>query len=136
MIGACLLYAGYTVGLRQRPHVSSLSLLTFMACAALAASLPLVIAEAQLGQLMWPTLKGWIIIGLITIFPSFLAQVFFIRGVELLGPGRAGVFINLVPVFAALFAVVILREPFEMFHGIALTLVLGGIWLSEKGKPA
>ena len=136
MVVACMLYAGYTVGLRQRPHVSSLSLLTFMACSALVTSLPLAFAEAQLGQLMWPTFKGWIIIGLVTVFPSFLAQIFFIRGVELIGPGRAGVFINLVPVFASLFAVLILSEPFEAFHGAALALVLGGIWLSEKGRPA
>ena len=25
-------------------------------------------------------------------------------------------------------------EPFEVFHAIALGLVLGGIWLSERGK--
>jgi len=136
MIGACALYAGYTVGLRQRPSVSSLSLLTFLAGAALAASLAFTVAEASLGQAQWPTTMGWIIIALITVFPSFLAQISFIRGVELLGPGRAGVFINLVPVFASLFAVIILKEPFKAFHALSLALVLGGIWLSERGKPA
>lgn len=136
MVGACVLYAGYTVGLRQRPKVSSLSLLTFIAGAALAASLTFSIAEVSLGQAQWPTTTGWMIIALITVFPSFLAQICFIRGVELLGPGRAGVFINLVPVFAALFAVIILKEPFESFHGLSLALVLGGIWLSERSKPA
>jgi len=135
MIGACLLYAGYTVALRQRPQVSSLSLLTVMAGAALAASILFTATEATLGYLQWPTPSGWLIIGLITLFPSFLAQICFIRGVELLGPGRAGVFINLVPVFASIFAVIFLNEQFKAFHGIALTLVLGGIWLSERGKP-
>ena len=28
----------------------------------------------------------------------------------------------------------ILHEPFEHFHAVALGLVLGGIWLSERGK--
>lgn len=136
MIGACLLYAGYTVALRQRPQVSSLSLLTFMAGAAFAASITFTVAEAMLGHLQWPTPFGWLIVGLITLFPSFLGQISFIRGVELLGPGRAGVFINLVPVFASVFAVIFLNEQFKIFHGVALTLVLGGIWLSERGKPA
>ncbi len=135
MVGACILYAGYTVGLRRLPKVSSLTLLTFMAAAAFAASLPFVAIEAALGQSQWPTPTGWIIVALITLFPSFLAQICFIRGVELLGPGRAGIFINLVPVFASLFAVGYLKESFEAFHGIALVLVLGGIWLSERGKP-
>ena len=56
-------------------------------------------------------------------------------GVGIIGPGRAGVFVNLVPLFAATLAVVVLNEPFKLFHGLAMVLVLGGIALSEKGKP-
>lgn len=134
MIGACLLYAGYTVALRKRPPVSALGLFAVMAFAAFMASLPLVVAEISLGLFQWPTAKGMIIVTLVTLFPSFLAQIFFIQGVTLIGPGRAGVFVNLVPVFASILAVVLLDEPFEVFHAIALGLVLGGIWLSERGK--
>ncbi len=134
MIGACLLYAGYTVALRKRPPVSALGLFAVMAFAAFMASLPLVVAEISFGLFQWPTAKGMIIVTLVTLFPSFLAQIFFIQGVTLIGPGRAGVFVNLVPVFASILAVVLLDEPFEVFHAIALGLVLGGIWLSERGK--
>jgi drug/metabolite transporter (DMT)-like permease len=134
MLGACVLYAGYTVALRKRPASSALGLFAVMAFAAFLASLPLVFAEASLGQFQWPTGKGMIIVALVTLFPSFLAQIFFIQGVTLIGPGRAGVFVNLVPVFASILAVVLLDEPFEVFHAVALGLVLGGIWLSERGK--
>lgn len=134
MIGACLLYAGYTVALRKRPPASALGLFAVMAFAAFVASLPLVAAEVALGLFQWPTGKGMIIVTLVTLFPSFLAQIFFIQGVTLIGPGRAGVFVNLVPVFASILAVVLLDEPFEVFHAVALGLVLGGIWLSERGK--
>ncbi|MGK0258407.1 MAG: drug/metabolite transporter (DMT)-like permease, partial [Candidatus Azotimanducaceae bacterium] len=61
----------------------------------------------------------------------FLAQIMFIRGVEIIGPGRAGIFVNLMPVFAAAIAVIYLGEQFHLYHGIALALVLGGIWLAE-----
>ncbi len=134
MVAACLLYAGYTLGLRKRPQVSSLSLLAVLAGAAFLTSLPLTLAEAALGRFQWPTATGWIIIALVTVFPSVLAQLFFIQGVALIGPGRAGIFVNLVPVFASVLAVVFLSEPFEAFHAIALALVLGGILLSERGK--
>jgi drug/metabolite transporter (DMT)-like permease len=134
MVVACLLYAGYTVGLHRRPAVAALSLFTMLAAAALLASLPLVALEAAAGQLQWPTATGWIIVVLSVLFPSLLAQMFFIRGVELIGPGRAGVFINLVPVFASILAVAILGESFAAFQAVALGLVLGGIWLSELGK--
>lgn len=132
MIVACTLYAGYAVGLRRRPAVSSLGLFTVLAGAAFLFSLPLTAAELALGQFQWPTATGWIVAGLVTLLPSFLGQIFFIQGVALIGPGRAGVFINLVPIFAAILAVVILSEPFEGFHWIALALVLTGIWLSER----
>jgi drug/metabolite transporter (DMT)-like permease len=134
MIAACLLYAGYTLGLSRRPPVSPLSLFTGMACAAFVTSLPLALGEAALGRFQWPTPEGWLILGLVTLFPSFLSQIFFIQGVSLIGPGRAGVFVNLVPVFTSILALLVLDDPFEPFHAIALGLVLGGIWLSERGK--
>src|SRR5690606_20713657 len=135
MVAACVLYAGYTLGLSRRPLISPLSLFTGMAAAAFLSSLPLLLAEAALGRLQWPTPFGWIIVGLVTLFPSFLAQIAFIQGVSLIGPSRAGVFVNLVPVFASILALVVLHEPFRLFHATALALVLGGIWLSEHGKP-
>lgn len=135
MIFACMLYAGYTVGLRKRPAASALGLFTLFAASAFIASLPMAAAEYTLGHFQWPTAKGWIVISLITLFPSFLAQILFMNGVEAIGPARAGVFVNLVPVFAAILAVLVLSEPFEIFHAIALALVLGGIYLSERGKP-
>ncbi|HEX5078538.1 MAG TPA: DMT family transporter [Geminicoccaceae bacterium] len=134
MLVACLIYAGYTVALQRRPPVAALSLVIALAAAALLAALPLVAVEAALGRLQWPTPAGWVIAVLAVLFPSFLAQIFFIRGVELIGPGRAGVFINLVPVFASILAVAILGESFAGFQAIALGLVLGGIGLSERGK--
>jgi len=63
-----------------------------------------------------------------------IAQVFFIHGVGLIGSARAGIFVNLVPVFASIMAVTYLQESFEIFHAIALGLILGGIGLSELGK--
>lgn len=134
MIIACMFYAGYAVGLLRRPAVSSLGLFTVVAGAAFAASLPLTAIELALGHFQWPTPTGWLVAGLVTLFPSFLAQIFFIQGVALIGPGRAGVFINLVPVFASIMAVLVLSEPFELFHALALALVLTGIWLSERHK--
>ena len=135
MIAACVLYAGYTLGLSRRPPVSPLSLFTGIAAAAFVSSLPLALAEAALGRFQWPTPAGWVILGLVTLFPSFVAQISFIQGVALIGPSRAGVFVNLVPVFASILALLVLGEPFEPFHGLALGLVLGGIWLSERGTP-
>ncbi|MEJ2762024.1 MAG: DMT family transporter [Gammaproteobacteria bacterium] len=134
LIIATMLYAGYAVGLQRRPAVSSLSLFTILAASAFLTSLPLVAAEYALGDLQWPTLTGWLVVGLITVFPSFLAQILFMNGVALIGPGRAAIFGNLVPVFAPILAVLILGESFKSYHALALALVLSGIWLAERVK--
>ncbi|MEM8743151.1 MAG: DMT family transporter [Pseudomonadota bacterium] len=134
MLLACALYAGYTIGLSNRPQVGALSLFTVMAASAFAVSLPLAGLEYAFGDFQAPTTTGWILVGLIALLPSFLAQIFYIKGVELIGPGRAGVFVNLVPVFAAILSVAYLGEAFKTYHAIALALVLGGIWLSERRK--
>lgn len=134
MVIACFFYAAYSIGLTRRPNVSALGLFAIMAMAAWLASLPLVAFE--IWQQGWnaPSPTGWLLVLLVTILPSLIAQLFFIQGVALIGPGRAGVFVNLVPVFASIMAVVFLNEVFEYYHALALALVLGGIGLSEIGK--
>ncbi len=132
MLGACVCYAGYTLGLQRRPAVSGLAMFAVMAVAALIVALPIAAVEYLLDAWQWPTAKGWAVIGFVVIFPSFLAQLCFLRSVDIVGPGRAGVFVNLVPIFAAALGVFVLGESFELFHGLSLALVLGGIWLAER----
>ena len=136
MLVACLIYAVYSLGLSRSPKASSLGMFAVMAFVAWLVSLPLVAVEVWTQGWQAPTPRGWIIVALITLLPSLLAQLFFIFGVRLIGPARAGTFYNLVPVFAALLAVLLLGEVFHLYHALALALVLGGIWISEKGKPA
>jgi drug/metabolite transporter (DMT)-like permease len=139
MLGACVLYAGYTIALRSRGAgggTSAIGLFFGLAMAAFLTSLPLLAIEASIGGLQAPTAKGWAILAFIGLLPSFVCHVFFIRAVALIGPARAGLFINLVPVFGALLAVLVLGEPFGLYQAGALILVLGGIALSERRAGA
>ena len=56
------------------------------------------------------------------------------RGVELIGANRAGLYVNLVPIFTALIAIVMLSEKLYFFHLISLLMVLSGIYITEKFK--
>jgi drug/metabolite transporter (DMT)-like permease len=132
-VGAVTLYAAYTVALRKRPAVSPLSFFAVLALSAFVASLPLAAGEWFVGSLVWPTQSGWALIVCIALLPSLLGQILFIRGVEIIGPNRAGLFVNLTPVFAAGLAVLCLGESFHWYHGAALMLVFAGIWASERG---
>ncbi|MDM0112420.1 DMT family transporter [Variovorax sp. J22R133] len=128
---ACLLYAGYALGLRRRPDVPAIVFFAATALVACLVSLPLVAAEVAMGQFFVPTAKGLALVVFIGLLPSFISQVTFIHAVSLIGPARAGVFLNLVPIFGPLLAVMVLGEPISAYHGVALALVLGGIYIAE-----
>ena len=132
MILACVFYAGYTVAVRSRPPMPQLVFFTVAAAFACLVSLPLLAAEIAMGRFHVPTPAGWAILAFTVIGPSILSQLSFMRAIELIGPGRAGVFVNLVPVFAPILAVLLLGEPFGTYHALALALVLGGIFIAER----
>jgi len=134
MLIACFFYAAYSIGLSRRPKVSALGFFAGVASVAWLVSIPLVAIETFHQGWQSPTPTGWGIALLVTFLPSLVAQIFFIQSVTLIGPGRAGVFVNLVPVFASLMAVIFLQEAFQGHHALSLMLVLGGIWLSEVGR--
>ncbi len=128
MASACIFYAGYTLGLKNRPKISGIVLFTYFAIAGSLLSAPVAFLEWWNGSIIWPDGTGWLVIVYVTIFPSFLSQIFFLRSVDLIGPGRSGVYVNLTPIFAALLAVVLLSEIFQLYHTIALALVVLGLW--------
>lgn len=134
MGAASILYGGYTVALKSRPPIRPLAFFLGVAIAAFLTSLPLMALEIALGGAFWPTPEGWALIVAIALFPSLVGQVMYLRGVELIGPGRAGLFINLVPIFAAILGVWVLGETFALYHAAALALVLGGIGVAEWGR--
>ncbi len=139
---ACLLYALYSLGLRYRPAVNWLSFLLITAAAALVTSL---IFQLVLGggfdrlttEIPNATLLGWTCVIYTMIFPSILAQMFYARGVQLVGPNRASIFINLLPVFGTILSVLIIGESLQPYHLLAALLVVIGIVLSERAvlKP-
>lgn len=132
MIVACLLYAGYMLGLRGRPEVPAIVFFAATALVACLVSVPLVAAEVAAGQFFWPSARGWAVIAFVGLLPSFVSQVTFIQAVGIIGPARAGVFLNLVPIFGPLLALLVLGEPISLYHGLALALVLGGIYIAER----
>ena len=103
-----------------------------MSVIAMLIALPLFIVEYVISGITYPTKEGWIITFLVAIFPSCLAQIFYLRAVDLAGPGKAGVYTNIVPIFSSFLAIFLLNQTFEMYHGLSLLLVLIGIWLAQK----
>ena len=120
------------MALRDRPNMPGAAFFTLLALIAALTSIPPLVIESMLLGFALPTWQGWLVVLYVAIFPSCLAQLCYLRGVDLIGPGRAGVFVNLVPVFAAIMAVLLIDESFALYHAVALALVVGGIWLAQR----
>ncbi|HWU60541.1 MAG TPA: DMT family transporter [Ensifer sp.] len=136
MLFAVLVYSAYTVGLRFKPALHWKSMMAATAAGAMIAAAPLGLYEWQSGAGQLPDAYGWAVVAFIAVFPSLFAQILFVRGVEIIGSNRAGLFINLVPIFGMLLSIGLVGEPIHLYHIVSLVLVLGGIVLAERHRPA
>ena len=76
MLAACVLYAFYTLELRERPNMPGIVFFTLLALISAITSVPLLVAEAMMYGLALPTLQGWLVTLFVAVFPSCLAQLF------------------------------------------------------------
>lgn len=132
---ACVIYAAYALTLKYRPSVDWLSFLgASMVGAVIGAVFFLFVfggGPATLLALGATSAKGWAIIVYVAFFPSLLAQLFFAQGLVMIGPNRASLFNNLIPVFGTILSVLILRESLEPYHLLAAATVVAGIAMAE-----
>lgn len=136
MLGACIFYAGYTIGLQNRPDIDNMTMMTVFAGAAWVLSIPILLIEVTQGTAQWPaTQLAWLIVLFISLIPSFISQVFYMRGVDLIGPDRAGVYSNLVPIYSAALGVLILNEAFSLYHFLSIIIVITGLTVISRSKP-
>jgi len=133
----CVIYALYTALLRFRPKVHPLSFLAVTFCVGAMMILPFMLAERMAGEVITGGVPSYLAIGYTMIFPSLLAYLCFNRGVELIGPSRAGQSSHLVPVFGVLLAVLLLGEKFFGYHALGIVLIGTGILLASvaPGQP-
>ena len=132
MLLACVFYAGYTFGLPWRPDIHWLSFLFVIAISAFVTSIPFATWELFQQPFVAPSMNGWFVLVYVIIFPTIVSQLCYARGVQLLGSNRAGLFLNLVPIFGSVLAVLILGESFRWYHFLGLAMVLAGIALAER----
>jgi drug/metabolite transporter (DMT)-like permease len=129
---ALTMWALYCVLLRWRPaDIPALPFLLATLLPGLALSLATYVVRDFHLELSRDVALG---LGYLVVFPSALAYFVWGAGVKVLGPQMGGAFTNLVPVYGALLAVVLLGEPFRPYHLTAAVLVALGIALVSRQK--
>ena len=126
------MWALYSVLVRRLPAlVPPLVLLLATVFIGLLLAVPLYAAEIAAGRgfaVDLPTLGA---IGYVGVFASVIAFACWNRGVRAVGANKAGLFIHLMPVFAAVLATLFLDEQLRAFHGIGGALIAAGLYLSS-----
>jgi len=74
----------------------------------------------------------WISIFYLGFFGTVLGFVWYYEGIKKIGPTRAGLFINFVPVTAIILAFLILKEPLTLSLLVGALFVCSGVYLTNR----
>ena len=130
---ACLGWSLYSIFGRR--VMKELSPLTTTAWAGLFGTLQLLVLCLLQGFDGSVPLTGqnWAWFAYMCIGSGLVAFTLWNVGVAAIGPNRASLFINLIPLFGILFSVLLLGENVGWFHGAAALLIIGGVGLATRG---
>lgn len=78
------------------------------------------------------SLVDWGNILFLGVIATGVAFTWYYAGIRAIGPARAGIFINLVPVFAIAMGYVILGEPVTSSLLSGGAMVISGVWLANR----
>jgi len=125
------------IGKAVMQKLSPLASVSYSAAVGAAAlAVPAALLEG-LGPNLGPaSLLDWAAIAYLAVFGTVLGFVWFYEGVKLIGPTRAGLFINIVPISAVVLAFLILGEPITWSLAAGTILVLSGVYLTNKKSVA
>ena len=134
-MGAVLVWSVYSILVKQHlwkfPVYGGVTVMTGIAVVTL---FPFLIIEwAAIGGIPEITDKN-LISGLVYlgIFPSVIALISWNKGVSELGPSKASVFLNFLPVFTMAGAVLFLNETITSHQLLGASLVICGVYLSTR----
>ena len=136
LLMACVLsWAAYTLIGKRLTGVSPLAITTY---AALIGAAMLGVAVLVRGELSLPRVSGkaWIAIVYMGTLGTAVAFVWFLEGVRELGPARAAIFVNLVPVAAIALGALLLGEKITAPMLAGAALVVAGVWIINRPPAA
>ena len=111
---------------------SQFSLIQLMVSAGVLFLIPQYFYEQSIGLDVNFNKAFFIILFYVVIFPAIAAYYCWQKGIEIIGPNRATMFIQLMPLFSAVMAIIIFKEKFELYHFVGATFIVSGIYLSNK----
>jgi drug/metabolite transporter (DMT)-like permease len=133
LLTAMLSWAVYSTMLRtSKIPLKALTFISIIVSIGLIFLLPQFLFEYKNHQIIQLNFPVILITGYVVLFAGLGAYIFWNKGVSIVGPNKAGIFLHLMPVFSSFMAIFILNEKLMNFHVIGATLIIAGIYLSSK----
>jgi drug/metabolite transporter (DMT)-like permease len=132
---------GYTVfnmlSHRWLPGRSRIVLMAYtFGIASIGIALVAFFSGATLSVAEW-TPRVWALLGLIVLFPTFIAVVLYLSGIERLGPSQASILSTVEPIFTIVLASIVLGERFSAIQWMGALLVMAAVTFAEReARPA
>ena len=133
MLVCVLSWALYSTLLKKNKFkLSQFSLIQIMVSVGVIFLIPQYFYEQSIGLELNFNKAFFLILFYVVVFPAIVAYYCWQKGVEIIGPNRATMFIQLMPLFSAVMAIIIFKEKFELYHFVGATFIVSGIYLSNK----
>ncbi|MDD3169830.1 MAG: DMT family transporter [Eubacteriales bacterium] len=135
MLAAVAAWAAYGVFSKSKgkgiPPIV-LTYYSFLVCTILI--IPFVLYEKPWEFLFTIPVSAHLAVLYMSIFPSVIGYLVQQMAIKEIGPSKASVFVNLVPVFSILLAVMILGEALEPIKLVTAALIIAGVTICQRSS--
>lgn len=137
MVGAVLLWAGYTVFAKRLADADQVVTTTLISLLGTLMIAPLAFIELSGTPWRAPSLQAWAGVIFLGVVASALAYIVYGRALRELDASLVGAYINLDPIVGVLCAVLFLDETLHTGQMVGGAIALAGMWLaSTEPSPA
>ncbi len=137
VLGAVVAWSIYSVLLKRAPKaLPPLVLLGTTNMIAVVILFPLYLWEFKTRGGFDVTISTVLVLAYVAVFASIAAFLCWNAAVPRIGANKAGLFINLIPLFAAVFSIIFLGESLKIYHVIGIVPIVAGIYLTTTAKRA
>jgi drug/metabolite transporter (DMT)-like permease len=136
IIGCVLSWAAYSlIGKYVMRNLSPLAAVALSAAVGAALLLPPALGEGMVAHLSGYRWQDWTSLTYLGVFGTVIGFVWYYDAIRIIGPSRASLFINFVPISAIVLAYVVLGEPVTLSLAAGAVFVATGVYLTNR-QPA
>ncbi|PIE33802.1 EamA family transporter [candidate division KSB3 bacterium] len=137
IFGCVISWVSYSlIGKALMKNLSPLLSVTYSVITGATLLFPAAVLEGLLKDMQAYSWPQWVSLFYMGFFGTVLGCIFFYEGISKIGPMKAGLFINFVPISAVVLAFFILGEPITPSLLIGLLFVSTGVYLTNRKTSA